>query len=357
MMQVGARALELAQELVRVRTTGGDEAPAVELCEEVLAGAGWEVERIPYGPGRPQLLARTGPGELERCLCGHLDTVGISEGSWTVDPFEGVVSEGYLWGRGAADMKGGVGAILAAAESVGPDERHLGAAILLTAAEETGAEGAAELAGREDLATISEWLVAEPTGNRVLVGHRGALWLRVRALGRAGHASAPPPGGGSIGELRRALDRLDQLDLGSDPDAPTIAVTGLVAGSAPNVLPSEALGVLDARFASAAAGRELKRAIAEALGEEVSLETLAAMPAVTGSATSALATEACALSATSVEEHPATYFTDLSMLAGSNAATVILGPGEPEQAHAVDERCRVDAIAAAADIYAGLLAR
>jgi succinyl-diaminopimelate desuccinylase len=357
---LGDRALTLAQELVRIPTVAAGEAVAADRCAEVLAAAGWEVELVPFAAGRAQLIARTGRAAPDRCLCGHLDTVGTSEGSWQVDPFAGVVSDGALWGRGTADMKGGVGAILAAAESLAADHRRPGAAIILTAAEETGAEGAAAIAGRREVAAIREWVVAEPTGNRVLVAHRGALWLRLRARGRTGHASVPPADGGAIGELRRALDRVERLDFGPDSDPvhgpPTIALTGLQAGDAPNVLPGEAWAVLDSRFIAPDGVEDLLRRIGTAAGAEISVEVIRSMPAVDGSPTSALAGEAGALLSTGVQARAASYFTDLGPLAGPDSATVILGPGEPGQAHAVDERCSVEAIAVAAGAYRRLLA-
>jgi succinyl-diaminopimelate desuccinylase len=324
----------------------------------VLTRVGWAVERLPYGEGREQLIARTGDAAPERCLTGHLDTVP-AEGEWSVDPFSGEITDGNLWGRGAADMKGGVGAMVAAAESLAPDMRRPGACIVLTAAEETGAEGAAELAGHEALQGVREWVVAEPTDNRVLVGHRGAVWLRLRAHGRAGHASAPPPDGAAIGQLRRALDRIDATTGGLSADpvaaAPTVAITGLTAGSAPNVIPGEAGAVLDARFTAGDDCERVQRWISDAVGPEISVERIRAMPAVGASATSALALKASSLIGGSVDERPATYFTDLSALARSAAATLILGPGDPRQAHAVDEHCSVDAIAQAAHVYRGLL--
>jgi succinyl-diaminopimelate desuccinylase len=356
---LGTRALELAQALVRFRTVGENEAAPAEFCAAVLADAGWKIDRLSFAPGREQLIARTGDVPPGRCLCGHLDTVAASDGDWSVDPFAGVVAGGCLWGRGAADMKGGVGAILAAAESLAPDLRHPGTAIVLTAAEETGAEGAAELAGHDLLRDVREWVVAEPTDNRILVGHRGALWLRLRAHGRPGHASAPPRDGGAIGALRRALDRLEALASVSPPDpelgSPTVAITGLAAGRVPNVIPAEASSVVDARFTASGGSDRLQRWISDAAGAEISVERIRAMPAVDGSPTGALALKASRLLGSGIEKRHATYFTDLSHLARDGVETVILGPGEVAQAHAVDERCSVEAIAVAARVYRGLL--
>jgi succinyl-diaminopimelate desuccinylase len=185
------------------------------------------------------------------------------------------------------------------------------------------------------------------------------LWLRLRAIGRTGHASAPPAGVGSIGELRRALDRVERLDLGSDPDpllgSPTLAITGLNAGSAPNVVPSDASAVLDVRFTAALGCDALERGIRDAAGAAISVDRLGTMPAVAGSPTSPLARETSVLLGAEVQPSGATYFTDLSKLAPAGSATVILGPGAVEQAHAVDEHCSVEAIEAAARVYRGLL--
>jgi succinyl-diaminopimelate desuccinylase len=357
---LGTRAVELAQALIQVPTVGENEAAAAELCAEALVRAGWEVERLPFADGRTQLIARADDAPPERCLTGHLDTVP-ADGEWSHDPFAGVIADGCLWGRGAADMKGGVGAILAAAESLTLDLRRPRTCIVLTAAEETGAEGAADIAGHDLLQGVREWVVAEPTDNRILVGHRGALWLRLRAHGRAGHASAPPSDGGAIGALRCALDRLEEaaskLTTGPGLAASTVAITGLEAGSAPNVLPDEATAVVDARYPTNDGRDRLQRWITDAVGAEISIERIRAMPAVSASPTCALAVEASSLLGSGVEERHATYFTDLSELAQSGTATVILGPGDVRQAHGVDEHCSVEAIAEAARVYRGLLLR
>jgi succinyl-diaminopimelate desuccinylase len=121
------------------------------------------------------------------------------------------------------------------------------------------------------------------------------------------------------------------------------------------VLPAEATAVLDVRFTSTDGCDQLQRWISDAVGAEISLERIRAMPAVTASPTSALALEARTLLGRNVEERPATYFTDLSNLARGGSATVILGPGDPQQAHAADENCSVEAIAVAARVYRGLL--
>ncbi len=135
-------------------TAGGGERAAAELAAEVLDGASWNVRLLAYEqPDRAQLIAVLGdptPGAV--ALCGHLDTVpGGSEG-WTRDPLSGDVSQGRIHGRGTSDMKGGIAAMLAAAARLARrPERAEGTAIVLTAAEETGAEGARALANEPEL--------------------------------------------------------------------------------------------------------------------------------------------------------------------------------------------------------------
>ena len=177
-------AVALTQELVRIRTVNptDPERPAAERLGKLLEDAGWSVSMHEFAPGRASVVLRRAGGSDAPPLCfaGHLDTVPLGAAAWRHDPFGGELAGDKLYGRGASDMKSGVAAIVSAALQLSRTRlRGPGMTLVLVAGEETGCEGAAHLARTPGaLGRASALLVAEPTDNRPVIGHKGALWLR-----------------------------------------------------------------------------------------------------------------------------------------------------------------------------------
>src|SRR5690606_12102087 len=123
-------------------------------------------------------------------------TVACGATPWRIDPFSGTIVDGRLHGRGACDMKSGVAAIVTAALTQAERLRDSpGVLLVLTAGEETGCRGARHLIrSGHHLERVGALLVAEPTNNRVLLGHKGALWLRLALRGKSAHGSMPEQG-------------------------------------------------------------------------------------------------------------------------------------------------------------------
>ena len=114
--------VKFCQEIVRIKSVNppGDELPAAEYVASVLKKIGLEVELIKHSPTRASVLARLKSSRKKPALLynGHLDTVPVGSEKWIHDPFEGVVSGGKVWGRGTADMKGGLVALIVAAKAL-----------------------------------------------------------------------------------------------------------------------------------------------------------------------------------------------------------------------------------------------
>jgi len=211
----------LARALVRVDSRnpalspgGVGEAAAVALLREVLDDWGFRTETHDAAPGRPNLLARIGDARNGRTLMlsGHADVVGIE--GMTHAPFDGEERDGRLYGRGAADMKGGIGAMCAAAWRAAR-ERVAGEIIVAVTADEeyesVGTRAMLERGVRADAA-----IVGEPTGLDVMPAHRGFVWIEVVVAGRAAHGSRWEIGVDAIrhaGLLLAELDRVDAEDL------------------------------------------------------------------------------------------------------------------------------------------------
>jgi succinyl-diaminopimelate desuccinylase len=147
-------------------------------------------------------------------LNGHFDVVPPGDG-WTVDPFSGLVRDGFVWGRGAADMKGGLAAAVFACEAI----RRAGVRprgtieISGTVDEESGGlAGVGWLASRGRIASgrTDAVIIPEPLGvDRICIGHRGVYWFAVETRGRVAHGSMPFQGISAIDHMSAILSHFD----------------------------------------------------------------------------------------------------------------------------------------------------
>jgi acetylornithine deacetylase len=214
----------LVGELVRVRSTLGNEEPAQAIVDGRLRGAGFEVERVqpdaaaaladPYAgypslsyEGRTSVVGRLpgSGGGRSMHLTGHVDVVPIErEDRWTHAPWEGAVADGRIWGRGAGDMKGGLAAYLIAAAVVADvcGERRGDLIVSSVFEEECGGNGMWSVlrAGH----TADAVLIGEPTGLRLGYAATGVVWARLSAAGGAGH-SMLASGEGPFDHLAKAV--------------------------------------------------------------------------------------------------------------------------------------------------------
>jgi succinyl-diaminopimelate desuccinylase len=364
--------LALTRRLVGFNTINppGDEAACAEYLAQVLASFDLATEVMAFGPARANLLARIegrDPTLAPLVLTGHLDTVPLGAAKWSKPPFAAELIDGRLYGRGASDMKSGVAAMAAAfarvyARNARPER---GVTLLLTGGEEVGCQGALHLHEHAPtrLGTASAMLVGEPTGNQLVCGHKGALFVRARASGVTAHSSTPERGVNAIYKAARAITRLEQLELPISKDAfmgsPTLNVGMISGGLNANSVPDQAEFTVDVRAGSDVSHASLLAALsAEVQAEDVQLQPFIDMPAVFTSKddpfTIAVAAAARVVlgERTSIAARAMPFFSDASVFQPHYACpTIILGPGEPQAAHETDEYCWVDKIREAEEIY------
>jgi succinyl-diaminopimelate desuccinylase len=349
-------AVELARELVRIDTINpvSPEKPCADKVGRLLEDAGFAVATYEFAPGRTSVVARrAGPAAL--CFAGHLDTVPLGAAKWQRDPFGGELSSGLLHGRGSSDMKAGIAAMVAAAVELSRSPLRKGLVLVLVAGEETGCEGAAHLARTPGaLGGAGAMIVAEPTGNVPVVGHKGALWLRAKTRGVTAHGSMPEKGDNAVLKAARAVLALSEWKFEVRPDAllggPTLNIGTFHGGLNVNSVPDEAVIGIDIRTIPALRHAELRRALEERLGSEVELTTVVDLEGVRTAEDDPFVQRIREEMARVTGERPvpgaATYFTDASVLtpAYGGIPTVVLGPGEMALCHQTDEHCRVDRI-------------
>ncbi|CAO4147686.1 succinyl-diaminopimelate desuccinylase [Methylorubrum aminovorans] len=285
--------LALAQTLIRCPSVTPEEGGALSFLADVLARAGFSVERPVFSePGTPDienLYARIGKKGPVLVFAGHTDVVPPGEmDSWTHGPFSGEVSEGFLYGRGAVDMKGGIACMLAATlaflDARGSDFGG-SIAFLITGDEEGPAvNGTVKLLewakGRGE--RFDHCLLGEPTnpdtlGEMIKIGRRGSLTGRLTVQGRQGHVAYPHRAENPIPGLLRLASALiaEPLDGGTAHfDASNLEFTTIDVGNpATNVIPASAKAVFNVRFnddwTADTLGAEIRRRLEAAAGNTV----------------------------------------------------------------------------------------
>ncbi|KQO85240.1 MAG: succinyl-diaminopimelate desuccinylase [Methylobacteriaceae bacterium] len=285
--------LALAQALIRCPSVTPEEGGALSFLADRLSRAGFSVERPVFSePGTPDiqnLYARIGTAGPVLVFAGHTDVVPPGETeAWTHGPFSGDVADGFLYGRGAVDMKGGIACMLAATlaflDRHGPDFGG-SIAFLITGDEEGPAvNGTVKLLdwAKARGERFDHCLLGEPTnpdtlGEMIKIGRRGSLTGRITVHGRQGHVAYPHRAENPIPGLLRLASALtaDPLDGGTAHfDASNLEFTTIDVGNpATNVIPASAKAVFNVRFnddwTADTLGAEIRRRLEAAAGNAV----------------------------------------------------------------------------------------
>ena len=222
--------VEILQRLIQFNTTNppGHEAACVMYVRELLSEAGIESTLLAKDPNRPNLIARL-PGEGKApplLLYGHVDVVTTENQPWQQPPFEGKLIDGYVWGRGALDMKGGVAMMVAAflranAEGLRPPGDIV---LAIVSDEEAGGDYGAKFLVEEhpDLFKDIKHAIGEFGGFTLTIGgkrfypimisEKQICWMKATLRGQGGHGSMPVKGG-AMAQLSKFLKALDENDL------------------------------------------------------------------------------------------------------------------------------------------------
>lgn len=267
---------ELTARLIRCPSVTPEEGGALVLLAEALGAAGFECHRVDRG-GVPNLFARWGAQGAKRTFGfnGHTDVVPPGDvASWTHPPFSGHEENGWIWGRGATDMKSGVAAFAAAAIAFTRETPPDGAIILTITGDEEGP-------GKDGTKALLDWMgargeqmdvciVGEPSnpdrmGEMIKIGRRGSMTLEIAAKGVQGHAAYPHRANNPLHALIRLLGELtaEPLDYGTEHFDPSgLQVTTVDCGNpASNVIPANARATVNIRFNDAHTSHTLDRMI------------------------------------------------------------------------------------------------
>lgn len=267
--------LELAKALIARPSVTPNDAGCQEILIERLEPLGFHVERLPFGSVQ-NFWARRGSGAPLFVFAGHTDVVptGPRE-QWTSDPFVPTVRDGYLYGRGAADMKGSLAAMVTACERfIGRYPKHHGSIGFLVTSDEEGPaiDGTRRVVSYlNEHGTQIQWcLVGEPTcekqlGDVMKNGRRGSLGGRLTVNGVQGHIAYPHLADNAIHRFAPALAELCALqwDKGNEFFPPTtFQFSNLNAGTgADNVIPGRLEALFNFRYSTESTAESLKKTV------------------------------------------------------------------------------------------------
>jgi acetylornithine deacetylase/succinyl-diaminopimelate desuccinylase family protein len=253
-----APVLELTRELVARASEnppGGEQEVAERVAERLKASpAPFSVETTEVFEGRPNVVARAGnPERGSLLLAGHTDVVPADESNWTTDPYNPTVRSGRLVGRGTADMKGAIAAMVIAAERYLDSAEDPGEVVLaFVVDEEHGGNGMQQLV--DDGVSADAAVIGEPTGLNVCTAIKGVARYEVSVHGESCHSGQPDEGQDAIRGLRELLDRIERLDAALESTShevlahEDVTVTEVSGGLAPNVVADRADATIDWRF-------------------------------------------------------------------------------------------------------------
>jgi len=318
-------------ELLNVRSDTNEGKKALfELVRSRLEDLGLSID-VGGVRDSPAMLASNGSGGI--AYAAHLDTVPAGD-DWTRE--DGEVEAGRVYGLGAADMKGGMAAMLAAARVL--KEEELPFSLLITTDEEELMTGAEFLAKRPEVRKASAILVGEPTDLRVAWKEKGISRLTLTAHGVAAHASMPWNGDNAIMRMASLLDKLDpMLKVPEGPtDDLTLVVSTIRGGTRNNIVPDRCDAQLNARFPYPLTAKEVRERIMRTLeGESYDIIMQYELPAFETSPDTALIRELLDAGADGI--FAVAYATEAAIYSTVNPLVAVCGPGSPNMAHTKDE--------------------
>jgi len=372
------------RELVRVRSVndpagGASEAPAATLVADRMRSFGWDPVVEEVAPGRPNVVAVVdgggGPGPT-LMFEGHTDVVTEGDlAAWTVDPYAADVRDGRLYGRGSADMKSGVAAMIYAVKALRDAGPFPGRVVVAALVDEEGMMlGAKHFARTALAAEIDGVIVCEPEAGEICPTSKGAVRLRLDLTGAMAHGAMPQEARNPLAVAAAVVAGLPALEkkqqdehgehehLGWTYLTPTVVLGGDVDQI--NVIPATATVCVDARTVPGLdhgsmieAVGDLARRAGEAGGVQVELTVVDDRPAVSTPLDHPVV-RALHRAHESVVGEPARYggvpgSTDGTILTrDAGLATVVYGPGGKWIAHQADEFVEVNEIVRCAHVYA-----
>ena len=379
MSNLSSRLLQRLDDVVRVPSVSST-APELDMSNqgiidylaEQFANLGFSCEIVPCKQaGKVNLIASRGTGPGGLVMAGHTDTVPFDKELWSVDPFSLTEKDNRLYGLGVTDMKGFFPVVMSAIEALDAKVFKQPLIILATADEETSMEGArtiAELGRPRARAAV----IGEPTGLKPVMAHKGMMMDEIRLLGQSGHSSDPSLGNNAmeamhavISDLMRYREELKSRYQSSlfDIPYPTLNLGSIHGGDNPNRICGHCNLQFDMRLMPGMHLEEVRadirkrvHTVVDPLGIEFEHAVLFnGVPAFFAEENSELLETAESL--TGHTGISVGFGTEGPFLQQLGMDTIIMGPGNIDQAHQPDEYVSMDMLEPAIDVMQKLIVK
>lgn len=372
--------VDLLCKMLRFDTTNppGNEKPLVEMLAAYLSDRGLEVIVDDFGNNRANLTARLrGKGNKKALMLnGHTDVVPPGELSWKHPPFEPVIIDNHIYGRGTSDMKGGLAAMIQATLAVQKSGFPIQGDVIITcsASEETDSMGAFDYLGRHGLDDVGAIIIGEPSSCGINIAAKGTFWVDIVTIGRTAHGSFPETGINAIVGMNKIISGLLDYKFDIQPHPvlgmPSMSIATIQGGVKTNVVPDRCLITVDTRATPGLEGAKLLAdytAICEAAkksmpGLEYEIKVTSDFPSVQTLIDHPFVKLSCQVikDEFNKEVHPTgvNFYTDLStFVPPSGLPAVIYGPGDANMAHQPNENISLNSLHEATHFYAAMIER
>jgi acetylornithine deacetylase/succinyl-diaminopimelate desuccinylase family protein len=302
---------------------------------------------------------------------GHFDVVPPGE-NWEMDPFGGEFRDGYIYGRGASDMKSGLAAMIVALGALHRAKSSFRGRIVFQAVgdEETGSEGGTLLMIRKKIGADAAYaIVSEPTNLQISIGNRGLRWLEVTVKGRASHAGRPYIGANALHAAARMISGLEELHFQAhhplfEIPNPSLSVTMIQGGTKVNIIPDRCFFAIDRRMIPGETSDSMRKEIEEVIQQHLS-EGISAEIRITHDGWDPYVLDAEAPIVKGLSQAVMDVVGEVPKLKGKAGCTdashfvhkaripsVCFGPGLEDTAHTANERVALAKVVQAAHVYA-----
>lgn len=369
-----AELVEYCREMVRIKSVNppGDEMAMAEYVANVLKSIGLEVKLLKHSSSRASVLAiLRGSGQAPALLySAHLDTVPLGAEQWIHEPFAAETLDGKIWGRGSADMKGGLAALLVMAKIMANSGLSIKGDLIfaITAGEEVDSLGAKSVASYPDLGPVQAIIVPEPSYNDIYIAEKGALWLEISTYGKTAHGSMPALGKNAVMMMVELIKGLEKISIPFESHAMlggfSMSINTISGGIKTNVVPDRCVVSIDMRTVPGQDHHDIMarfQGLIKDLGKhdpdfKASIEITNDRPPIETSPKEPVVKMMVDIVADITGEIPipkgVNYYTDAATLAPAfKAPMIICGPGHPGLAHQPNEYVEIEKLVQAAKIY------
>jgi len=363
---------ELLKKLIQADTTPEKgELAAAELISAEFSRSGIDARIDSWDQTRANIIAQVksdGPKAALLFVC-HLDVVGPGEAAWEKPAFAALESDGKIYGRGSADMKGGIAAVVTAVKEIIDSGTKLQGDIIFFAAagEETDSCGTKRFVrDRDRLPELVGVVIPEPTDFEIVTAHRGILWLEVTTKGKAAHSSTPHLGVNAIASMKSVLDELENFKISAESHKLlgecSMSINTIAGGKAINVVPDKCSIRIDIRTLPEQNHQniitDLQKIFARLKSEnsrfDADVSVLRQVQPLETDCRCDFVKDFCT-AVGMIETRAVGFTTDGPYFASLGAPVVIFGPGRPQVCHKPDEYIEISEVEKAVEYYKNII--